>query len=292
MRYEINYTAGSSAPVAINIDLGIQTGIYYLDNFHFTTPKLTDLNQIENADYFEDDSSWNLITLSSAQASGSVINGEYLVSITDGGSDGWDIHLGQAGLSMENGKEYEVTFDAYAAAPRSITSLTGKNSAPWTLYNGNQIFTLTTEKQTYSYSFIMSESTDTESRFGFDIGASTVDVYFDNIRVSSGTTPLNIMTEHSEVPESMQLFQNVPNPFNSTTVIRYRLEEPGSVQMNIYDVAGNKIRELVQSPQNAGNYSVTWDGKNKLNETVSSGIYFYQLIFDKFKRTKKMFLVK
>jgi len=290
--YEINYTAITTAPVAINIDLGIQTGVYYLDNFLFTTPALLNANQIRNADFFDGDTYWNFTTLSLAQANDTVIAGEFMISITEGGNDVWDIHLGQSDINIENGKEYVVTFDAYAEAPRTISSITGKNSEPWTAYNGSHIFSLTTEKETYSYSFIMSNQTDSQSRFGFDIGASTSDVFFDNIMVGSGTTPVSLIPDLSAIPESIRLFQNYPNPFSSITTIRYSLDKTSSVKIIIYNLLGNEVLELLNEQQIEGNHSVTWDGKNKLNEHLGPGIYYYQFITDKFRLTKKMLLLK
>jgi len=122
-----------------------------------------------------------------ADATGSVQNEEYAISIVSGGNDTWDIHLGQSNLLIEKGKKYAVSFDAYAASSRTIHAIVGKNAAPWTVYCGNQSFSLTTTKQTYTYSFIMNNPTDHQARLGFDIGASSADVYFDNIMLSEET---------------------------------------------------------------------------------------------------------
>jgi endoglucanase len=74
-----------------------------------------------------------------------------------------------------------VSFDAYAAAPRQISALVGKNSAPWTVYSGSQVISLTTTRRTYTYSFTMNHETDSEARLGFDLGGSSIDVVFDNV---------------------------------------------------------------------------------------------------------------
>ncbi|MCP4411412.1 MAG: hypothetical protein GY808_02405, partial [Gammaproteobacteria bacterium] len=146
-KYEITYTATTSDIVGINIDLGIQTGVYYFDQFLFTTPELSNVNQIRNADFFDSNTSWNFVTHGTAQAIDSVINGEIMISIANGGDNPWDIHLGQPGIDLENGKEYDVSFDAYALSPRTISVLLGKDSDPWTVYSGDQLFSLLTEKQ-------------------------------------------------------------------------------------------------------------------------------------------------
>ena len=286
-QYEINYTATTSDTVALNIDLGFQTGVYYLDNFLLTTPELLNGNQLKNADFFDADSNWNLTILSSAQAAGNVTDGEYEVSISNGGNDVWDIHLGQAGINIINGQEYTVSFDAYATAPRIISALVGKNSEPWTVYHAAQIFSLTTIKQTYTYSFIMNDPSDNQARFGFDIGGSGIDVYFDNIRVSSGTTPVNI-SEVPTGPKLFQLFQNYPNPFNPSTKIEFSLpEDVNNVTLTIYNALGQRVAELVNSKMEAGYYSYVWDAGN-----VVTGMYIYELRTDKFVSVKKMILLK
>jgi len=285
-QYEINYTATTSDLVALNIDLGFQTGVYYLDNFLLTTPELLNGNQIKNADFFDADSNWNFITLSSAQATGTVIDGEYAVSISNGGNDVWDIHLGQSGINIVNGQEYTVSFDAYAAAPRTISALISKNSEPWTVYHGAQIFSLTTIKQTYTYSFIMNDPADNQARFGFDIGGSGIDVYFDNIRVSIGTTPVNI-SEILTAPKSIQLFQNYPNPFNPGTKISWQSPVSSWQSLKVYDVLGKEIAVLVNEEKPAGSYVVEFNAAN-----VPSGVYFYRLRAGGFVQTKKMILLK
>ena len=177
----ITINVPSEATASFNVDMGGHTGRYYFDDFALTTPELTQSNQIENPDFSNGDSAWTLSTLWPAQATAAVENGEYAVSISHGGTNVWDINAGQAGLLIENGKRYIVSFDAYAAAPRQISALVGKNAAPWTIYSGSQVISLTTTKKTYTYSFTMNYETDSQARLGFDIGGSSTDVVFDNI---------------------------------------------------------------------------------------------------------------
>jgi len=89
------------------------------------------------------------------------------------------------------------------------------------------------------------------------------------------------------IPKTMQLHQNYPNPFNPTTVISYDLPKTQLVQINIYNMLGQKIANLVNNVQSAGNYSINFDGSG-----LSSGIYFYQIQTDGFQQTRKMLLVK
>jgi hypothetical protein len=87
-----------------------------------------------------------------------------------------------------------------------------------------------------------------------------------------------------------------PNPFNPRTTIHYQLPNRNNVTLKIFDMLGQEIRTLVNKNQSAGNYSVVWDGKNSLGESVGSGVYFYQLYATcrtgNFIETKKVLLVK
>lgn len=86
--------------------------------------------------------------------------------------------------------------------------------------------------------------------------------------------------------------QNYPNPFNPVTTINYGLDTRRWVTLEIYDVRGQLVKRLVEGFQEAGAYSVSWDGYNNSDESVSSGIYFYRLVAGKRTLTKKMVLLK
>jgi hypothetical protein len=88
------------------------------------------------------------------------------------------------------------------------------------------------------------------------------------------------------------LEQNVPNPFNPATTIKYSLATDGPVTLTIYDVSGARVRELVNDRQRADVYRVTWDGMNDHGQRVASGMYFYRLVAGKYLQTKKMMLLK
>jgi len=180
-QYHLDFTAPSNVMASFNIDMGGHIGRYCFDDLALTTPESPYSNQIRNADFSNGDAAWTFTMLWPAQATSAVESGEYVVSIGHGGVNVWDINVGQAGLLIEKGRRYEVSFDAYAAAPRQISALVGKNSNPWTVYSGSQIISLTTTKRRYTYSFTMNHPTDSQARLGFDIGASSIDVVLDNI---------------------------------------------------------------------------------------------------------------
>lgn len=97
----------------------------------------------------------------------------------------------------------------------------------------------------------------------------------------------------SEVPViRFELEQNYPNPFNPATTIEYNLNSSENVQLNIYDIKGERIKTLVNDFQSAGNYKVQWDGTNSQGSKLSSGVYFYSIKTGSNVSTKKMILLR
>jgi DNA-binding beta-propeller fold protein YncE len=88
------------------------------------------------------------------------------------------------------------------------------------------------------------------------------------------------------------LAQNVPNPFNPVTTIKFSIASDQQVRLVIYDVAGRRVRTLIDERRRADIYKVTWDGRNDHGQRVASGVYFYRLNAGKFTKTKKMMLLK
>lgn len=78
-------------------------------------------------------------------------------------------------------------------------------------------------------------------------------------------------------PETFGLEQNYPNPFNPETRITYSLDTQSKVTLAIFNIKGQKIRELVNRIEKAGQHVVTWNGEDERGNKVSSGIYFYTL---------------
>ncbi|MEE9166486.1 MAG: FlgD immunoglobulin-like domain containing protein [Candidatus Neomarinimicrobiota bacterium] len=93
-----------------------------------------------------------------------------------------------------------------------------------------------------------------------------------NLRVSAG----KIYVVPS-LPSKFRLTQNFPNPFSSETIIRFDLPEDAVILLAIYDVSGEKVKELRSEIVPAGSYSVSWDGKDTEGRPLSSGAYFCSL---------------
>jgi hypothetical protein len=88
------------------------------------------------------------------------------------------------------------------------------------------------------------------------------------------------------------LLQNVPNPFNPSTRIRFQIAEEGPVRLDVHDARGNRIRALVAERRRPGSYSVIWDGRDSRGRDVPSGVYFVRLEAADTMRMGKMLLLR
>nr|MBC8416099.1 T9SS type A sorting domain-containing protein [Candidatus Cloacimonadota bacterium] len=85
---------------------------------------------------------------------------------------------------------------------------------------------------------------------------------------------------------------NYPNPFNPSTTISFSLKNSSNVKLTVYNVKGQKVTTLVDKHFENGSHTVTWNGKDSNNKSVSSGIYFYKISSGKSSAMKKMLLLK
>ena len=99
------------------------------------------------------------------------------------------------------------------------------------------------------------------------------------------------------LPRTTQLLANYPNPFNPETWIPFELADDAAVTVTIYDVQGQRIRQLQLGQVTAGRYvtadqTAYWNGKSETGEAVTSGTYFYQLRAGDYTGTRKMVILK
>lgn len=95
------------------------------------------------------------------------------------------------------------------------------------------------------------------------------------------------ISDKKNIPLKFILKQNYPNPFNPSTIINFTLLSPEHVALEIYDAAGKKVKELVNSNYETGDHSVKFDANN-----FASGIYIYSIKAGNFVQSKKMVLLR
>lgn len=93
-------------------------------------------------------------------------------------------------------------------------------------------------------------------------------------------------------PDHFTLFQNYPNPFNPVTIIDYKIKNKIYISIDIYDLKGNHIKNLLSKEMIAGSHKVQWDSKNEKGLKVPSGVYVYTIKSNILSSSKKMILLK
>ncbi len=110
-------------------------------------------------------------------------------------------------------------------------------------------------------------------------------VYVDNIYLYSNTTSLE--DETALIPASFKLEQNYPNPFNPSTTLSFNLIESGYVVLNVYNIKGQLLANLVNDHMSSGQHILSFDASH-----LPSGSYIYSLASGGNTAVKKMLLIK
>jgi hypothetical protein len=109
--------------------------------------------------------------------------------------------------------------------------------------------------------------------------------------LSGSDIPTTVAITES-APTATTLRQNYPNPFNAQTTISYHLSQAAQVALVIYDIAGRRVKTVVNELEPEGYYQILWDGVDDLGNKVGSGIYFYRLEAGPFQHTRRLVLLK
>jgi hypothetical protein len=102
-------------------------------------------------------------------------------------------------------------------------------------------------------------------------------------------------SEETVMFHTFYVSQNFPNPFNPTTDIRYHIadsQSPVHTSLTIYNILGQEVITLIDKPNESGDYSVTWDGRDSVGQQVPSGVYFYKIFAGDFVGVRKMVLLR
>ncbi len=121
-------------------------------------------------------------------------------------------------------------------------------------------------------------------------------IYFEDTSCSIYQYDYNPNQLNNETISLSPVLSNHPNPFNPSTEIRFQISEINnleSAEIVIYNIKGQKVKTLPVSPSQSHTFSLTWDGTDRNNRKVSSGVYLYQLHTDgKPIASRKMMLLK
>ncbi len=93
------------------------------------------------------------------------------------------------------------------------------------------------------------------------------------------------------IPERMDVM-NYPNPFNPETTIRFGIPKSGNTEVKIYNIRGQLVKKLFDGYKEAGFHNVVWNGRNRDNQSVASGIYFTRVTSEGKSKVTKLMLMK
>ena len=229
-------------------------------------------NMVANGDFSANTDSWSLGVDVSANAVTQISgDGELHFQIAGGGSEYWHIQFQQGNFPLIEGETYTFEFDARADAPRLADIKIEEADDPWTNYGRINLSYLTPVMQHFSCTFTMQDPTDDQARIVFNIGNDDADVFIDNVSLIRAPAT---HVDKIACPSDFKLQQNYPNPFNPSTTIRYSIPASGRVSIAVYNVIGQRVKQLVDMDQSAGEQSINLDGSD-----LNSGIYFFRMEF-------------
>ena len=173
------------------------------------------------------------------------------------------------------GNQYYVEFPAYQTTYGLVRDgQWGQASIPAVDLRGTAI-----DLRMLSYSFVILEEHGTNCEFALD------DIYWDGGGISA------VEGGAAVASQGLELFSNVPNPFNAMTEIRFEMSVAANYNLVIYNLAGRRVKGISGGGVDGLN-TVRWDGRDDSGANVGSGIYYYRLQSDGGSAVGKMVLVK
>jgi hypothetical protein len=108
----------------------------------------------------------------------------------------------------------------------------------------------------------------------------------------SGLLSISAVPDGSDLPAAVSLGDPMPNPFNPRVTIPFFVGQRGSVELNIYDLQGRRVRTLASQAFAEGHYTRQWDGRNDRGSALPTGVYLVRIKNSDTVETRKISLVK
>ena len=154
-------------------------------------------------------------------------------------------------------------------------------------------------KQTQEYKLAIASAN--ELKYGNSIGSLHFEDELrrlDQLTVMINGQAATIEIERGEIPRVTELMPIYPNPFvydqqrSASLKLSFALAETGKVKISVYNIRGQKVKELTNGVMEKGSYEITWDMKNKNGRPVSSGIYFLKMTAPEYLERRKFIILK
>ncbi|HPR17615.1 MAG TPA: T9SS type A sorting domain-containing protein [Candidatus Cloacimonadota bacterium] len=222
--------------------------------------------------------------------------------------NGWIAHVWQDGLKAKLAAQGVAGYENWQCTPEIAICISSDNGATWRkplflnaletpelagmipeyVYPGDKIKDLGDnwgelqlmflDDNSYG-SYVMSQ--------GSNLGGTQM---FASLRINFD--PL-MNDDHNTIVTEKNILSNYPNPFNPTTTIKFNVQANSKISIEVFNVKGQKVKQLVNERMSAGERSIVWNGTDDNNRSVASGIYFYKMKADgRYTETRKMILLK
>jgi hypothetical protein len=219
------------------------------------------------------------------------------IDILDPGSENWHVMIVQP-YPIQAGHTYEISFFAEVYNDKEIgldfQSTTQNDAGEWPVHYWQGV-AVTPDQMVYGPYIFECGVDDPSTEFKFALSANAEQIYLDAVSIiDTGWQPDETAVDVGEKIQRFDcfLYQNHPNPFNSSTQIQFSLSEESAVNLSLYNVQGQLVRTLMDQHTTAGFYSVLWDGEDAAGSQVSSGIYIYRLTTASSVLTKRLLFLR
>jgi len=212
-----------------------------------TVPEHRD--SVFNGSFAQGSLGWTL-NVWDGSAAGSVESESYRIEVDGIGTNNHDIQLVQSGIVLEQGKSYEVQFDAYAASARTLEVNVEMEEDPWTSYlESLPTYNLSTSSQRFTLQFTMNEATDSSGRISFNAGASTGTVWLDNVSIKTYEPPTSIraLAQFSGVRISV---------YNRMLETKFSGLPGSSMSLQVFNLTGQQIKYVNWETGSPGSYTL------------------------------------
>jgi hypothetical protein len=202
---------------------------------------------------------------------------------------------GASSVKVKYERWYSNNTGASANIDRWVVDVSNDGGASWTNVEDTNVSAATWRTVTVDVDALFGTADRVQVRFraSDELPGSLVEAGVDEFRLLADFgPPTDADVALGAGALDFVLSQNQPNPFRPQTEISYAIPEPARVELTVYNVRGQVVRQLASGPREVGRYTVSWNGEDSGGRRVAAGVYFYRLKAGGKTLTKKMTVLK